>query len=350
MKVLFDGYWWAAGPIANRTVQRELVHAWLDQHPEDEVVVALRKNAGVDALTGVGVVRTHLWPHAISNRWELPRLAASVGAEVIVTHNYAPRHARSIVFIHDAMFEEHPEWFSRAERVYFTPMLPWARSAAVTATSTRTEASRIERLTHGRTVPIVTGLATPTALANSIPTRPRGQIFDDFALTVGRLNIRKNLESILVGAASSRRVTPGTPLYVVGGTAHSGVSSTLPPNAQHLIDTGAVIFLGGVDDAQLAWLYSNANLVISLSLDEGFGMPAVEAAGFGAPLLVSDIAVYRETVGDYAAFVGPLEQPAVIGAAIDDAWGVQPPAQARTEIRSRYTWTNAANTLRSAAL
>ena len=227
MRILMDGYWWHDGPQAARTVQRELVLAWARAFPEDEVVVALRRDAETDDLpAGAEVVRTRLWPHAASNRWELPLLAAGAGTELAVCHNYTPAAGPSLLFLHDVMFEEHPEWFSLAERLYFSAMLPWARRAALVATSTRTEADRIAR--HAPSLPqsIVTGLGVPPSL-DAEPRRPsRVPAGSEFAVTVGRLNVRKNLETAMLAAVHSARISPEHPLYVVGGTAWDFANDT----------------------------------------------------------------------------------------------------------------------------
>ena len=350
MRVLFDGYWWADGPMSNRTVQRELIQAWCDCFPQDEIVLASRKDAAIaDVPAGVKVVRTSLWPHAISTRVEIPRLTRRANADIAVVHNYAPARVRSAVFIHDAMFVEHPEWFSRAERLYFAPMMRWARGATVVATSTQTEADRLKRVGRLSGAPLAMGLAVPTALTDATPRRP-STLDDvaDFAVTVGRLNVRKNLERILAAAAVSERIDPQHPLLVVGTTDHSGKVTEYSENVRASLDDGTIRMIGGVSDAELAWLYSNASLALTLSLDEGFGLPAIEAAFFGAPLLVSDIAVFRETVGAYARFVPPRDSPQRIAAAIDDAWGAAPAPGAQEAVRDRYTWHGAVHTLRSA--
>jgi len=346
MRVMFDAYWWQRGPGANRTVQRELIRAWARQFPDDRIVVALRADADArDLPTGASVVRTRAWPHAASNRWELPLLARRERADVIVCHNFTPAAGDALVFVHDVMFEEHPEWFSRAERLYFRPMLPWARRASVVATSTRTEAARMLRHAPALPAPVVTGLGVPPGLL-AAPRRPElvpeGA---EFALTVGRLNVRKNLETVMLAASHATRIAPRSPLYVVGGTAHSGVASTVPERARPLLDDGRIVMLGGVPDEELAWLYANTALTISLSLDEGFGMPAVEAAHFGSPLLASDIPVFRETVGDCAAFVPPLDELAA-ARALDAAWGVRPAGGGRSV--DRYSWDAAVRALRGA--
>ncbi|MFI8633272.1 glycosyltransferase family 4 protein [Microbacterium sp. NPDC077663] len=348
---MFDAFWWGRGPGANRTVQKEFIRFWADTFPEDELVLALRKDADAsDVPAGAEVVRTRLWPHAFANRWELPRLSRASRADVSVVHNYAPRSGRSVVFVHDAMFHDNPEWFSRRERLYFAPMLPWARRASVVTTSTETEARRISRLVP-QLAPIAVGLGVPTALTDAAPRRPAAvPEGSEFAVTVGRLNVRKNLAAVIDGARLAAAVTPQTPLYIVGGSAHSGVSTELPAALRSAVVEGRVVFLGALDDDEVAWLYSRASLVVSLSLDEGFGLPAVEAAGFGAPLLASDIAVFRETVGDYADFVSPTASAHVVASAIDGAWGRRPDAAIRDAVVARYSWRAAVERLREAAV
>lgn len=351
MKVLFDGYWWAEGPLANRTVQREIIETWAHEHPGDELVIALRRGAGAEDLpAGIRSVRTRLWPHAVSNRWELPELARRVGADVTIAHNYTPRRVPSIVFIHDVMFLDHPEWFSRPERLYFSPMIRWSRSADVVAASTATEARRIARHRRSSSEPVVVGLAVPSALRNARPRRPTAVPEDRaFAVTVGRLNVRKNLERLLQGAGSAARISPESPLYVVGSSAHSGIETQVDAATAALIAEGSVVLLGHLDDDELAWLYAHASLAITLSLDEGFGMPAIEASYFGAPLLASDISVFEETVGDYAHFVDPRASAERIAAAIDEAWGRRPPEARREAVRGRYRWEATVGGLRDSA-
>lgn len=348
MRVLFDAYWWQRGPGANRTVQRELLLAWARAFPDDDLIVALRRDAEPGGLPeGASVATTALWPHAVSNRWELPRIASRTGADATVCHNYTPASGRSLVFIHDVMFLEQPQWFSRAERAYFAPMLPWARRASIVAVSTRTEASRVLRHAPRLQPPIITGLGIPPGLQGEMRRPPAVGADAEFAVTVGRLNVRKNLETVMLAAARSARITPSSPLYVVGGIEHSGRGSTVPQSVQPLLRDGSIVMLGPVADEELAWLYAHAALTISLSLDEGFGMPSVEAASFGSPLLVSDIPVFRETVGDYAAFVAPLDEAAA-AAQLDATWGRRPSDAARERTIADFTWDVAARRLRGA--
>ena len=350
MRVAFDGYWWTRGPAANRTVQRELITAWARRFPADEIVVFVRRADGVpdDLPTGADVRTVNLWPHGASNVIELGHRARRAGADVVVAHNFTPFFGPSAVFIHDAMFVDQPAWFSRSERIYFSGMLPTARRASLVTTSTRAEARRLERLLK-RTAVSAIGLAVPSALTDAVPRVPSElNSTAQFALTVGRLNVRKNLESVIAGAASSERITPESPLYVVGSSEHSGVAADLPAAIQQLVSAGTVRFLGRVDDDELAWLYSHAAVTISLSRDEGFGLTPVEAAWFGSPLVVSDIPPHRETVGRFATLVSPDESPENIAAAIDATWGRAADANVKSAALDEYSWDRAVDRLRAA--
>lgn len=61
--------------------------------------------------------------------------------------------------------------------------------------------------------------------------------------------------------------------------------------------------LEGVSDPQLATLYHRAQSLIYLSRDEGFGLPVLEAAMVGCPVLAADIPVLREVGGDWPSYL-----------------------------------------------
>lgn len=349
MRVLFDGFWWHDGPPSNRSVQRELIETWAHQFPEDVLIVAVRSGVSVhDLPVGSLAVRTRLWPHGLSNVAELSLIAARVKPDVVVAHNFTPVYGTSAVFIHDAMFRDHPAWFSNTEHLYFRGMLPTARRARHVFTSSQTEADRISRLRPELKPVHAIGLAVPSGVADASGTRPSGAPAEGpFALTVGRLNLRKNLAAIIDAVGFSEAIQPSSPLMIVGSAEHSGKVEGLPPSYSSLMSEGRIRFLGRVTDDELAWLYIHASLVITLSRDEGFGLTPLEAVHFGAPLLVSDIAAHRETVSGYAKFVSPDAAPADVASAIDVTWDQPPPADQRQRILATYSWALSASRMRA---
>jgi glycosyltransferase involved in cell wall biosynthesis len=61
-------------------------------------------------------------------------------------------------------------------------------------------------------------------------------------------------------------------------------------------------------DADLALLYRHTRAMVLASVAEGFGLPIVEAARYGAPVIASDIPVFRETAGDDALYFRLLDR------------------------------------------
>lgn len=66
-------------------------------------------------------------------------------------------------------------------------------------------------------------------------------------------------------------------------------------------------FTGFVDDAQLSWLYSNAQAYVFPSLMEGFGLPGLEAMGYGTPVVSSNATCLPEVYGQAAHYFNPTD-------------------------------------------
>lgn len=348
MRVLFDGFWWAKGPIANQTVMREITHGWIRAFPGDQILIAVRRAHRDQASVPqrAQVVHTRLAPQALTNAIELALLARSHQVDAVVAHNYSPLLGHSAVFIHDLLFEDHPEWFTRKELAYFSAMAPLARFADVVATSSVTEARRIERLRPSLAPVVHTGLGISPRLSSATPQRPMGlESIERFVLSVGRLNRRKNLRTALEGAMRAKTVSSERPLVVVGSGEYSGASADLPSTVRNYVADGRLVFLGRVSDNELRWMYERADGLIFLSRDEGFGLPPVEAQYFGAPIIVSDIEVMREVADASGAFFVNPNSPSEVALAIDAL-------PARTDQKPRpsaeHAWEHAASLLRGA--
>ena len=316
MRVLFDAFWWGRGPVSNRQVMREFVWAWAEQFPEDQLVAAVRSRdvgiARAELPAEVRIIGTRMSPQGVSAILELPFIANRIRADVTLVHNFTPVFGRSAVFVHDFMFLRTPGWFTRRELAYYRLMPLTIGRASVVFTSTETEAAAIRPHARGRAV-IPVGLAVGRTLETAEPRRPAALAgVDGFLLSVGRLNVRKNVAAALLGALASGTVSPSTPIVVVGE--EQGKGAELPAEVVHAASEGAVRFLGRTDDAELAWLYRHTRGLVFLSLDEGFGMPTLEAERFGATVVASDIPVFREILGDHATYADPHDVDAIAAA------------------------------------
>jgi glycosyltransferase involved in cell wall biosynthesis len=95
------------------------------------------------------------------------------------------------------------------------------------------------------------------------------------------------------------------------GPAPAGHTAPLLELADRLGVRSAIEFAGSVPDADLEAAYATAQAVLALSRREGFGLPAVEAAIRGVPVVAVDTPVARETLGEAATFVPSEIEPIV---------------------------------------
>lgn len=69
-----------------------------------------------------------------------------------------------------------------------------------------------------------------------------------------------------------------------------------------------VVELGRCDDARMQALIAGARALLMPSFVEGYGLPLVEALEFGAPVIASDLPVFREIAGDIPEYCDPNDQ------------------------------------------
>ncbi|WP_432794324.1 glycosyltransferase family 4 protein [Rhodococcus ruber] len=311
MKVLFDGYWWISGPPSGKMVLNETVNAWANQYPEDELTLVVphgdKREAQSSVPPGVRLETSRLRFHPAINVIEIPRIRRNLGdIDAILTQNFATPSSQSFVYVHDAIFQSNPEWFTRAERAYLASIPVLARLARGVVTSTSTERARIQKYNPHLTNIAVSGLAVSTRLLSAASSRGnRGLREKRFLLSVGRLNIRKNIRTLIDAALEADVLSPEYPLVVVGESA--GKLPKLPPQVDDAVRNGSILFLGHVEDGELRWLYENCDALVYISLAEGYGLPPVEARELGTEVIVSDLPVFRETIGTEGTFVDPTD-------------------------------------------
>lgn len=79
-----------------------------------------------------------------------------------------------------------------------------------------------------------------------------------------------------------------------------------------------LIWLDKCSDFALEQIYGSCNCLLSASYGEGFGLPLIEAAHHGLPLLVRDLSVFREVTGGHATFFQDDRSPNILMKAVID--------------------------------
>jgi glycosyltransferase involved in cell wall biosynthesis len=170
---------------------------------------------------------------------------------------------------------------------------------------------------------------------------------DRYLLFAGGISPHKNVETLVDAFARLQ----GVKLVLVGALDDAYLSSAGSVRAR-IDERGVandVLLPGYVSDDALASLYSGATAVVLPSLAEGFGLPAVEAAACGAPVVLSDIPAHRETLGEDALFF-PARDPRSLADQLENLVGsdmLRRSLAERGQRRvARYSWDAAAEALR----
>lgn len=336
MKVTFDGFWWDQGPISNQTVLRELIHTWNKEFPEDqiEVVIPFAQHPVSSTLNIKKVIFPKIY-HPIFNLLFVSFSAWRSGADCVIFQNFAGKNKNTSVFIHDFIFLDHPEWFEFKERIYFSLMKPMAQIFSKRIfTSSFAEKQRISRYIANREVGVAR-LGVRRELRKVSPNRPEqlGSFAGPFIFTSGRNNPRKNLAFTISSYLEATKIIK-LPKLVVLGVSKNNYKMTEEADEIH----ESVIFLNKVSDGELSWLYQNCVRFVFLSLDEGFGLPVLEAGYFGASLLLSNISVFREVSMRDAIFVNPQSPDELKRELMNYDYGLRKDKKISHDLESSFDW------------
>jgi glycosyltransferase involved in cell wall biosynthesis len=339
----------------------QLVRAYTATHTEEEVLLFTsswrdRPASSVAAETGACVVDrripvsilNHLWHHR-----EWPPVETLAG-RVDVAHSAHPllmpaRDAAQVVTIHDVFFLSNAS-HTQAEIRRDYPALAAAHAQRADAVITSTQYGRTQIITRlgveaSRIHICPPGAPTWTALGRE-PNVPE----DGCILFFGTLEPRKNVGVLLDAYARVLAHRSTVPPLVLAGRA-TGAASEALARLRSAPLAGHVKHLGYVPDAAREDLYRSARVLVMPSLDEGFGLPALEAMSAGVPVIVSSRGSLPEVVGDAGAQVDPTDVQALADAieraVVDRNWAMQAARAGLARART-FTWEQAARTLHEA--
>ena len=135
---------------------------------------------------------------------------------------------------------------------------------------------------------------------------------ENIVLNVGAIQRRKNIARLV---EAFERTPKGWKL-VLAGSEGFGASEILARIASSP-RRGDIQVLGYVAAPELARWYSRARIFAFPSLDEGFGMPVLEAMAAGVPVIAGNRAALPEICGEAALLVDPEDVEAIASALVD---------------------------------
>lgn len=296
-----------------------------------------------------------------AQKLELAELCSRVRADVL----HMPQNGRSlprvhcavVTTVHDLIPFLLPQTCSPAYLQDCLEQLPWVvrRSDKLIAVSRHTARGLVELLgAPAEKIAVVHEAPEPFYLNTPAQPEAAGTRFSPpprYILHTGGFSPRKNLAALIRAIAMLQRADPAgaagpepPPDLVLTG--FSGRDSERLSRLARALGVGARVYLPGMVPAEdMPALYLRACLVCCPSLEEGFGLPLVEAMAVGVPLLVSDIPAYREVAGEAAVYFDPHRPEQLAERAADvltDADLRSYLVQLGRERVLRYSWRKAA--------
>lgn len=218
---------------------------------------------------------------------------------------------RLLVNVFDLFHLRYGSWSKRRYQSFFLRRLRWSRARLLTASDkTRSELEELCRIPHERLSIIALGAGrTPAGRDEGAPSPLRSlagtPLAPPWLLATGIDQPHKNLDFLLSALGLYFQRRPDAPPLVWCGLSPAACERRgrrLPAHARQRI---ALAPYG--DDRQIESLYRGALALLFPSLDEGFGLPPLEAMSRGVPVICARREPMTSILGDAPLYFEPSE-------------------------------------------
>lgn len=277
---------------------------------------------------------------------KLNRLGAKLVYSPMQTMGSLGRRFKLMLTLHDLIYYSHktpPPSFSwpikLGWRLFHLSYLPqrWVlnRADAVATVSETTKRLMLAKRLTKRPISVVYNAGSLEAV-----TRAKGLQPGHALVYMGSFMGYKNVETLV-------RAMPGLPGYEL--RLLSKITDARRAELLSLAGSAAsqVVFLGGVSDAQYQAELDNAFALVTASLDEGFGIPVVEAMERATPVVISNIDIFKEIGGAAAKYFDATDVKQYVRAIeeLDTNSAYKKASAASLERAESFSWSKSASAL-----
>lgn len=217
-----------------------------------------------------------------------------------------------IVNFHDLNVKVAPQtmekWNYFQHKIFCRRTLKIADSILCLSKSTQQDIQKYYPFAGTKTILVYPGVS------KSSPPKPPtdSHKFHSFLFTLGTLEPRKNLKTLINAYLDIKKENPSYPLQlVIGGRSGWGIEENKLEEElkQGLYQDQGVYFILNPSEEELTWLYKNCFAFVFPSIHEGFGLPLLEAMKENKNCIASNIPVFKEICNPkYDILVPPLDQ------------------------------------------
>lgn len=232
--------------------------------------------------------------HYISNKYNLDWMITSDWTE-------PPYPCKKATIVHDLVFRRFPETVHpiilKSQEQRLALVVKESQIIFTDSQSTADDLKHYYPVDENRIKVNYPGLSPIPALEHAQLPRSLESIPQQYILTVGKWEPRKNISRLVEAYQEWKKKTPTAPaLVIVGPDGWGDVPVPEDPNI-HIVSY--------VSDEDLGILYRNALFFMYPSLYEGFGYPVLEAMSAGCPVGTSNTSSLAEIGKDFAVLFDP---------------------------------------------
>ena len=250
----------------------------------------------------------------------LPYQAKQLGCRVLFCSDFMVPYfslgIKTIPVFHDAFFWEYPEHYNKYWLLVFRNLgLAAAKKSAYVVTPTQYASNQLVKYTGINSNKIqVIGEAPKTidtSISDNETTAIVKQILNlDYILHIGTLEKRKNLTALIQAFKIVRENGfPNLKLVLVGKASNKITlddSRAIKEAIMQQQSTNEVILTDYLCDAEVQQLYQKAKLYVFPSINEGFGIPVLEAFKYQVPVVIANNTCLPEVAGQGAKSFNPF--------------------------------------------
>ncbi len=303
---------------------------------------------------------------SIKDIWAMSREVYRHNVDVFffpAVYSYFPilNRTKVLLTLHDVIADHHPSLiFPNAKSKYFWKLKQRVAIKQADMVATVSEYSKKEivkyfslpeskiRLISEAARPVFKVLPTNNGFVTTLEKHGLRN-GERFLLYVGGISPHKNLNTLIdafkqIADSGDNKLK----LVLVGDYKDDPFFSAYPDLKAKVSKFGLedrVIFTGFIPDEDLAYLYNAATLLVFPSLEEGFGLPAIEAMSCGTPVAASKTGSLPEVLGPVGRYFDPLkadEMAAVIRSVLNDESTRQQMKADGIERSQNFRWKRAA--------
>ncbi|MBU3546716.1 glycosyltransferase family 1 protein [Polynucleobacter sp. MWH-Jannik1A5] len=322
----------------------EFLPAWIESSPENHFSLVTPRGEGLKKVDVAGAQMVDCrWPlgiprqlrHPVYDNWIFPKAIKKIKPDFIFSPYFDVRMPPNVPYaitIHDLCFIEVGHLYPSHLRNYYLYMMRvnLAHASHVITVSNTTRLQLIKVLgVSAEKISVI-----PNALDKIfLETKPSPDVIrswrekidpsgnEKLLLYPGGIEYRKNISGLMAALRIIWSRESQFTLLITGEPSEQFLGS-IP---KELVESGKILFLGRLSQADLRLAYSSVDAVIYPTFSEGFGRVCLEAMGCGTPLACSDLAVLREVAGDYPVYFDPHDSQAIADAIMTAAnLGPQP--------------------------